>query len=142
MINLLILKEDCGLCNQAEKNYKIVKILIFKFHNKFGITFFSANLETSFTKQCKLLGPKNMPPEICVWKILLLLPTFILGLQGRVDDEFRNEVKTLIHNKRENRNRRASGPVQPLPLFPLHLLWSNSNSFKLCLVDHICQTLL
>ena len=60
-------------------------------------------------------------------------PILLLGLEGRVDIEFRNEVKTLIHNITENRNRSASGPVQPLPSFPLHLYvliwnWLNEHS--------------
>ena len=46
--------------------------------------------------------------------------TLFLGLEGRVDIEFRNEVKTLIHNITENRNRHASGLVQLFPLFLLH----------------------
>ena len=50
--------------------------------------------------------------------------TVYLGLQGRVDVEFQNKVLTLIQIITENRNRRASGPVQPVPLIPLHVLLS------------------
>ena len=45
----------------------------------------------------------------------------MLGPQGREDVKFRNKVKTLIQNITKTRNRRASGPVQPLTSFPLNL---------------------
>ena len=44
---------------------------------------------------------------------------FILGLQGKVDVEFQNEVKTLIQIVTENRNRHASGFVHALPSIQL-----------------------
>ena len=49
---------------------------------------------------------------------LTLSSDFSFGCQGKVDVEFKNEVKTLIRIKTEKRIRRASGPVHSLPLIP------------------------
>ena len=43
-----------------------------------------------------------------------------LGCQGKVDAEFQNEVKILIHIITEDRIRHANGPVHALPSIPLH----------------------
>ena len=65
---------------------------------------------------------------------LTLSSNFYLGCQVKVDVEFQNEVKILVHIITENRNRHASGPVHALPLIPLHLLL-----MKWCVNCTLCQ---
>ena len=57
--------------------------------------------------------------EVFGLKNILRVGTSILqylGCRGKVDVEFQNKVKTLIHIITENRNRRASGPVHSITI--------------------------
>ena len=75
---------------------------------------------------------------------LTLSSNLYLGCQGKVDVEFQNEVKILVHIITENRNRHASGPVHALPLIPLHLLlmkWCVNCNFESVCVAKLHESL-
>ena len=71
---------------------------------------------------------------------LTLASDFYLGLQGRADVEFWNKGLTLIQIITENKNRRASGPLQPLPSIPLHA-YSNMSILDFLNFDQFCKSL-
>ena len=68
----------------------------------------------------KLYPIINVNPALVA--CLTLSSDLYLGCQRKVDVEFQNKVKALIHIITENRVRRASGPVHSLLLKPLHIL--------------------